>query len=155
MIERRTRSSVAPGDHFLDPGLIENVHQSMESYKHPGSPKMIHNARQQTVMGTATGDLQLQVTNSKGKNHPVTLEATLVPGLGRHLFSSDRARQTGVMTVIDHQPQLTIRWREQATAAFRRNIILSGRYCGNTSAQKRRETRKQQRDGIICADKAS
>jgi len=59
-----------------------------------------------SLYGTATGDIVCQVQDSNGKEHTAHIPIVLVPGIGKHLFSSGSAKSRGIKTIIDDSPRL-------------------------------------------------
>ena len=54
-----------------------------------------------TLFGTMTGVLPGTVVDKDRRQHSVQIPAVIVPGMGRHLFSSKKAVEKGMSTIID------------------------------------------------------
>ena len=88
-------------DHLIDEELIPRLRKSMRDYKKLEDPKTIMNNENKKVFATATRTIWGYIIDRAGKRVPVRISATFVPGLGRHVFSSIKAMQSGVTTILE------------------------------------------------------
>ena len=88
-------------DHLIDEELIPRLRQSMKGYKKLKDPKTIMTNGNEKVFATATGNIWGYIIDQAGERVPVRISATFVPGLGRHVFSSIKAMQSGVITILE------------------------------------------------------
>ena len=87
-------------DHLIDEELIPRLRKSMRDYKKLKDPKtIITNGKK--VFATATGTIWGYIIDQAGKRVPVRISAMFVPGLGRNVFSSIKAMQSGVSTILE------------------------------------------------------
>ncbi|CAN0458149.1 unnamed protein product, partial [Ascophyllum nodosum] len=87
--------------HFVDPELVHRVGSRMQNYTNISPPMEIKAAGHNTLLGIAQGTLLVVVVrDTQGICRTVKLPIVLVPGLGRNLFSTAMAAQTGVKTII-------------------------------------------------------
>ena len=64
-------------------------------------PKTITTNGNKKAFATATGTIWGYIIDQASKRVPVRISATSVPGLGRHVFSSIKATQSGVSTILE------------------------------------------------------
>lgn len=83
-------------DSYLVPGLLD-----MSDFRALLVPKSIVAAGGHVLRGTHSGVLPVSVADDKGKFHRIKLTCILVPGLGRHIFSTMEASRRGVTTTIE------------------------------------------------------
>ena len=94
-------------DHLIDEDLIPRLRKSMRDYKKLKEPKTIMTNRNKKVFATATGTIWGYIIDQTGKRVPLCISAMFVPGLGRNVFSSIKAMQSGVSTILETgNPQL-------------------------------------------------
>ena len=86
--------------HFVDNQLITGIEQRMLSYVHREPSVTINVAGGHRLSGVGKAILIVHVEDQQGIEHPVQLPVTMVPGLGRHLFSGGTAATKGVSMVI-------------------------------------------------------
>ena len=60
----------------------------------------IQTAGLRSIYGVATGQLPCIAVDTDGIEREITVRVTLVPGLGRHLFSPKAAQQHGIYTMF-------------------------------------------------------
>lgn len=95
-------------DHFVHNLLLLNVEEHLVEYRKLHPSKIIEVAGYNTVQGIATGISRGFAMNSKNELQPISLQVTLVPGLGKHLFSPEMALKRGVTTVLSKEnPRLS------------------------------------------------
>ena len=87
-------------DHLIDEELISRLRKSMRGYKELKDPKTII-TKGKKVFATATSTIWGYIIDQAGKRVPVRISATFVTGLGRHVFSSIKAKQSGVSTILE------------------------------------------------------
>ncbi|CAM9877412.1 unnamed protein product, partial [Laminaria digitata] len=87
-------------EHLVDNELIPRLRDSMREYKKLKEPKTIVTAGNARVFATATGTIWGCIIDQAGQRVPVRISATIVPGLGRNLFSSVKAMNSGVSTIL-------------------------------------------------------
>ena len=75
-------------DHFVDEDLVPGLRQRIRGLGILEEPKPIETAGNKKVFVTATGTICGHIINPSGKPLPVRIFVYLVPGMGRHLFSS-------------------------------------------------------------------
>ena len=88
-------------DHLIDKELIPRRRKSMRDYSKLKDPKTITTNWNKKVFATATGTIWGYIIGQAGKRVPVRISATFVPGLGRHVFSSTKAMQSGVSIILE------------------------------------------------------
>lgn len=88
-------------DHLVDEELIPRLQDSTRDYKKLEEPKTIVTARNGNVFATATGSIWGYIIDQAGQRVPVRIFATIVPGLGRNLFSSNKAMNSRVSTTLE------------------------------------------------------
>ena len=88
-------------ENYLDSDMIPGLANMLWNYKVLVAPKEIVTAGNHTLLGTHTGTLQGTVTDDSAHRHRVKLPCVLVPGLGRHIFSTMDASRRGVVTTIE------------------------------------------------------
>ena len=87
-------------DHFVDEELVPGLRQRMRGLKILDEPKPIETAGNKKCFATAQGNICGHIINPSGKPIPVRIFASLVPEMGRHLFSSVTAMKSGVTTIL-------------------------------------------------------
>ena len=87
-------------DHLIDEKLIPRLRKSMRDYKKLMKRKTIMTNRNKKVFTTATGTIWGYIIDQAGKRAPLRISAMFVPGLGRKVFSSIKATQSGVSTIL-------------------------------------------------------
>ncbi|CAN0560803.1 unnamed protein product, partial [Laminaria digitata] len=88
-------------DHLVDGELIPGLRQGMTEYQKLDQPKPIETTGNMKVFATATGHVCGHIINQSGQPIPVRIFVLIVPGMGRHLFSSARAMKSGVSTILE------------------------------------------------------
>ena len=88
-------------DHLINEELIPRLRKSMKGYKKLKEPKTIMTNGNKTVFATATGTIWGYVIDQTGKNVPLRISAMSVPGLGRNVFFSIKAMQSGISTILE------------------------------------------------------
>lgn len=73
--------------HLIDKQLLPGIEHKMLSYVHLNPAVTINVARGHRLSSVGRGILMVRVEYQQGVNHDVQLPVTIVPGLGRHLFS--------------------------------------------------------------------
>ena len=87
-------------DHLMDEELIPRLRKSMRDCKKLKDPKtIITNGKK--VFATATGTIWGYIIDQAGKRVPFRISAMFVSGLGRNVFSSIKAMQSGVSTILE------------------------------------------------------
>ena len=92
--------------HFIDNQLLPGIEHNMNHYVQLDPPVIIDVARNHRLYGVGQGVLVVQMLNHIGSKHSVQLPITIVPGLGRHLFSGGSAAARGVTMIIATQSYL-------------------------------------------------
>ena len=64
------------------------------------TPRKISTAGSNTLLGTRTGALPGTVVDKDGRQHNTQIPGVIVAGMGRHRFSSKKAVEKGVSTII-------------------------------------------------------
>ena len=72
----------------------------MRDYK-VKEPTTIVTAGKEKVLATATGTIWGYIIDQAGQRVPVRMSAMFVPGPGRNLFSSVKAKQSGASTILE------------------------------------------------------
>ena len=80
----------------------------MINYVYLAPPVTIDVAGNHRVFGVGRGVLMVNVVNHQGSTHPAQLPVTILPGLGRHLFSWETAAVKGVNMVIAKRSYLDL-----------------------------------------------
>ncbi|CAN0437044.1 unnamed protein product, partial [Scytosiphon promiscuus] len=88
-------------DHFVDDKFIPGLRQGMTEYQTLDQPKPIEIAGNMKVFATATGKICRHIINQSGQPIPVRISVMILPGMGRHIFSSARAMRSGVSTILE------------------------------------------------------
>ena len=89
-------------DHLIDEELIPRLRKRMREYKTLKDPKTIMaNGNNLKVFATSPGTIWGYIIDQAGKRAPVCISAMFVPGLGRNVFSSMKAMQSGVSTILE------------------------------------------------------
>ena len=78
-------------NHFIDNRCLPGIEQRMLNYVHLEPPVVINDAGGHRLSGFGKGILIVKVQDQQGIKHPVQIPVTIVPGLGRHLFSGRTA----------------------------------------------------------------
>ena len=92
--------------HFIDNQLLPGIEHKMNHYVQLDPPVIINVAGNHRLYGVGQGVLFVQVWDQISSKHSVQLPVTVVPGLGRHLFSAGSAAATGVTMIIAPQSYL-------------------------------------------------
>ena len=87
-------------DHLVDDELIPRLRDCMEDYKKLKEPKSIITAGSKEAFATPTGTIWGHIIDQAGQRVPVRISAVIVPGLGHNLFSSVKAMNSGVSTIL-------------------------------------------------------
>ena len=87
-------------DHLIDEELFPRLPKSMRGYKKLKDPKAIMTNGNKKVFATAICTIWGYIINPAGKCVPVRTPAMFVPGLERNVFSSIKAMQSGVSTIL-------------------------------------------------------
>ena len=85
----------------MDEELVPRLRKSIRDYKKLKDPKNIMTNGNKKVFATATGTIWGYIIDQAGKRVPVRISATFAPGLGRRVFSSIKAMQSGVSTIFE------------------------------------------------------
>ena len=88
-------------DHLIDEELIPRLRKSMTDYKKLTDPKTIMANGHKKVFATATGTIWGYIIDQAGKHVPLRISAMFVPGLGGNVFSSIKAMQAEVSTILE------------------------------------------------------
>ena len=109
--------------HFIDPNLITGCYSLVKTITPLVPPHVIITTGDHRLCGREQGQLPVLVRDFHGQLHQVSLSVILVPGLGRHLFSTGAAKRRGVSTVFaatDYMAvgDLRIPLRTERTLAF-------------------------------------
>ena len=95
--------------HIIDNQLLHGIEQKMINCVHLNPPPVTMNvAGHQRIFGVGKGVLVANVVDHEGSRHPVRLPVTILPGLGRHLFSGGTAAAKGVNMVIENRSYLDL-----------------------------------------------
>ena len=86
--------------HFIDNQLLPGIEHKINHYVQLDSPVITNVAGNQRFYGVSQEVLVVLVLNHIGSKHSVQLPVTIVPGLGRHLFSKGSAAARRVTMVI-------------------------------------------------------
>ena len=87
--------------HFIDNTLLPGIEHKMNHYVQLDPPVTTVNGEgNHRLYGVGQGVLVVQVLDHIGSKHSVQLPVTVVPGLGRHLFSGGSAATRGVTMII-------------------------------------------------------
>ena len=86
--------------HFIDNQLLPGIEHKMNHYVQLDPPVTTKVAGNHRLYGVGQGVLFVQVLDHIGSKHSVRLPVTVVPGLGRHLFSGGSAAARGVTMII-------------------------------------------------------
>eukprot|EP00752_Nemacystus_decipiens_P006651 g5979.t1 len=93
-------------DHYVDDKLVPGIKNKMINLRQINPAREITTAGNHTLHGTATGDIVCEVTDSNGNERLAHIPIVIVPGIGKHLFSSGSAKARGIKTVIGDSPRL-------------------------------------------------
>ena len=93
-------------DHYIDDKLVPGITSMMRNYRKLIPARDITTAGLHKLYGTATGEIRVEVTDSDGETKTARLPITIVPGIGRNLFSPGTALLKGVKTVISDYSRL-------------------------------------------------
>ena len=88
-------------DHLIDEELIPRLRKSMRDYKKVNDPKTIMTNGNKKLFAAATGTIWGYIIDQAGKRVRVRISVMFVPGLGRNVFSSIKAMQSGVSTILE------------------------------------------------------
>ena len=86
-------------DHLIDKELVPSLRKRMRNHKKIKDPKTTMTNGNKKVFATETGTIWGYIIDQSGKRVPVRISDTFVPGLGRHVFSSIEAMQSGVSII--------------------------------------------------------
>ena len=86
--------------HFIDNQLLPVIEHKMNHYVQLDPPVTITVEGNHRLDGVGQRVLVVQVLDHIGSKHSVQLPLTVVPGLGRHLFSGGSAARRGVTMII-------------------------------------------------------
>ena len=86
--------------HFIDNQLLPGIEHKINHYVQLEPPVIINVAGNHRLYGVGQGVLFVHVSDHIGSKHSVQLPVTVVPGLGRHLFSGGSAAARGVTMII-------------------------------------------------------
>ena len=86
--------------HFVDSDLLPGLRDCLMSYQVLDPPMIITTAGLRRVYGTATGELPCIVVDTDGLERRISVRVTVVPGMGKHLFSPKFAQRNGVHTLF-------------------------------------------------------
>ena len=86
--------------HFVDSDLLPGLRDCLMSYQVLDPPMIITTAGLRRVHGTATGELPCIVVDTDGLERRISVRVTVVPGMGKHLFSPKFAQRNGVHTLF-------------------------------------------------------
>ena len=84
----------------MDDELIPRLPNSMNEYKKLKESKIIVTAGSKEVFATATCTILGYIFDQAGQRVPVSISAMMATGLGRNLFSSVKAMNSGVSTIL-------------------------------------------------------
>ena len=87
-------------DHLVDDELIPRLRDSMSDYKELEEPKIIFTAGNKEAFATAPGTIWGYIIDQAGQRVPVGISAMIVSGLACNLFSSFKAMNSGVSTIL-------------------------------------------------------
>ena len=73
--------------HLIDNRLLPGIEQRMLNYVHLEPPLTLSVAGGYRLSGVGKGIFMVEVEDQQGIKNPVQLPVTIVPGLGRPLFS--------------------------------------------------------------------
>ena len=93
-------------DHYVDDKLVPWIKSKMINLQEINPAREITTAGMHTLYGTATGDVVCKAADSDGKERTANVPIVIVPGIGKHLFSSGSAKSRGSKTVIGDSPRL-------------------------------------------------
>ena len=93
-------------DHYVDDKLVPWIKSKMINLQEINPAREITTAGMHMLYGTATGDIVCKVTDSDGKERTANIPIVIVPGIGKHLFSSGSAKSRGIKTIIGDSPRL-------------------------------------------------
>ena len=86
--------------HFIDSNLLPDLHEFLFNRRELQPRMVIQTAGLRSIYGVATGQLPCIAVDTDGIEREITVRVTLVPGLGRHLFSPKAAQQHGIYTMF-------------------------------------------------------
>ena len=93
-------------DHYVDDKLVPGIKSKMINLQEINPAREITTAGMHTLYGTATGDIVCEIADNNGEVHRAHIPIVIVPGIGKHLFSSGSAKSRGIKTVIGDSPRL-------------------------------------------------
>lgn len=94
--------------HYLNSDLIMDLDHILDSYTVIDNPIKIVGAGGHEVYGVGEGIIALLAPDVNGAERRVRFKCTTVPGLGRHLFSTDAAQRKGANTRIPDHPRIEL-----------------------------------------------
>ena len=86
--------------HFIDNQLLPGIELKMNHYVQLDPPVAINVTGNHRLYGVGQGVLVVRVLDRIGSKHSVQLPITMVPGLGKHLFSGGSAATSGANMII-------------------------------------------------------
>ena len=92
--------------HFIDNQLLPGIEHKLNHYVQLDPPVITNVAGNHRLYGVGHGVSFVQVSDHIGSKHSVQLSVTVVPGLGRHLFSRGSAAARGVTMIISTKSYL-------------------------------------------------
>ena len=92
--------------HFINNQLLPGIQHKMNHDVQLDPPVIINVAGNHRLYGVCQGVLVVLVLDHIGSKHSVQLPVTIVPGLGRHIFSRGSAAARGVTMIIATQSYL-------------------------------------------------
>ena len=99
-VEFSMTSDSGASSHLNDGQLLPGIKLKMHHYVQLDSPVTINVAGNHRLYGVDQGVKVVQVLDHIGSKHSVQLPVTIVPGLGRHLFSGGSAATIEVNMII-------------------------------------------------------
>ena len=99
-VELSMTADSGDSSHFIDNQLLPGIEHKMNHYVQLDPPVTLNVAANHRLLAVGQGVLFVQVLDHIGSKHSVQLPVTVVPGLGRHLFSGRSAATRGVTMII-------------------------------------------------------
>ena len=114
--------------HFNDNQLLPGIEPKMNQYVQQDLPETVNVAGNHRLYGVGRGVSAVQVLNHIGSKHSVQLPVSIVPGLGRHLFSGGSAGTRGVNMIIAKNSYFEVfgHGRIYSTPTHRQPVLSSG-----------------------------
>ena len=88
-------------DHYFDDTIIPGLENHMLNVDFLETPRKISTAGNHIMLGTRTGTLPGTVVDKDGRWRSVKIPGVIVSGMERHFFSSKKAVEKGLFTIID------------------------------------------------------